>query len=110
MLDSARIVMLAAAMAVMPSLKAWHVWNPDNGDGTFTNPILWGDWADHDNGFKARFYYSYDGKTFCDVGETCDLGLGLPWIANRFALFCYSATPEGENGYADFDWFRFSGK
>lgn len=25
-----------------------NVWMPDNGDGTFTNPILWGDWADPD--------------------------------------------------------------
>ena len=25
-----------------------NVWLPDNGDGTFTNPILWGDWADPD--------------------------------------------------------------
>ena len=23
-------------------------WCPDNGDGTFTNPILWGDWPDPD--------------------------------------------------------------
>ena len=25
-----------------------QVWNPDNGDGTFTNPLLWGDWPDPD--------------------------------------------------------------
>lgn len=24
------------------------VWTPDNGNGTFTNPILWGDWPDPD--------------------------------------------------------------
>ena len=24
------------------------VWNPDNGNGTFTNPIMWGDWPDPD--------------------------------------------------------------
>ena len=23
-------------------------WSSDNGDGTFTNPILWGDWPDPD--------------------------------------------------------------
>ena len=23
-----------------------QVWNPDNGNGTFTNPLLWGDWPD----------------------------------------------------------------
>ena len=25
-----------------------NVWNPDNGNGTFTNPIFWGDWPDPD--------------------------------------------------------------
>ena len=27
---------------------AQQVWTPDNGDGTFTNPIMWGDWPDPD--------------------------------------------------------------
>jgi beta-xylosidase len=25
-----------------------HVWTPDNNDGSFTNPIMWGDWPDPD--------------------------------------------------------------
>lgn len=25
-----------------------QVWSPDNGDGTFTNPLMWGDWPDPD--------------------------------------------------------------
>ena len=25
-----------------------NVWTADNGDGTFKNPLLWGDWADTD--------------------------------------------------------------
>lgn len=29
-------------------VKAQHVWSPDNGDGTFTNPLMWGDWPDPD--------------------------------------------------------------
>lgn len=28
--------------------SAQQVWTPDNGDGTFTNPIMWGDWPDPD--------------------------------------------------------------
>src|SRR6478735_4737914 len=24
------------------------VWTPDNGDGTFKNPMMWGDWPDPD--------------------------------------------------------------
>ena len=30
------------------SLRAQQVWNPDNQNGTFTNPIMWGDWPDPD--------------------------------------------------------------
>ncbi len=32
----------------VPSLAQVEGWYPDNGDGTFTNPILWGDWLDPD--------------------------------------------------------------
>ncbi|HJA84728.1 MAG TPA: glycoside hydrolase 43 family protein [Candidatus Bacteroides avicola] len=28
--------------------EAQQVWSPDNGDGSFTNPLLWGDWPDPD--------------------------------------------------------------
>lgn len=27
---------------------AQSVWMPDNGNGTFTNPLMWGDWPDPD--------------------------------------------------------------
>ena len=27
---------------------AQQIWSPDNGDGTFTNPLMWGDWPDPD--------------------------------------------------------------
>ncbi|HTJ10386.1 MAG TPA: glycoside hydrolase 43 family protein, partial [Dinghuibacter sp.] len=36
------ITMLVAAA------KAQQVYTPDNGNGTFTNPLLWGDWPDPD--------------------------------------------------------------
>lgn len=29
-------------------VEAQQVWTPDNGDGTFTNPLMWGDWPDPD--------------------------------------------------------------
>jgi hypothetical protein len=34
------------------------------------------------------------------------MGLGLPWTANRFALFNYSTTEAGVGGGADFNGFR----
>lgn len=49
-----RILTLLIILSFIPLLWAQknyatkNVWMPDNGDGTFTNPILWGDWADPD--------------------------------------------------------------
>lgn len=55
--------------------------------------------------FTANFSYSFDGKEFAPLGGTFRMGLGLPWTANRFALFCF-ASPEAKTaGYADFDFF-----
>ena len=63
-----------------------------------------------DREFTARFYYSLDGKKYFPIGNVLKMGLGLPWTANRFALFNFSTKAEGVNGYADFDWFHFTGK
>ena len=41
-------LLIAASLALAPSLHAQQVWTADNGDGTFTNPLLWGDWPDPD--------------------------------------------------------------
>lgn len=62
-----------------------------------------------DKDFTARFYYSLDGKSFHPVGNVLNMGLGLPWTANRFALFNFSTTDEGVEGIADFNYFRFYG-
>lgn len=63
-----------------------------------------------DREFTANFYYSLDGLNYQPFGNTLKMGLGLPWTANRFALFHFSTQPEGVDGYADFNWFRFTGK
>ena len=60
-----------------------------------------------DKDFTARFYYSLNGSDFIPIGNVLQMGLGLVWTANRFALFNYSTKEEGVNGIADFDWFRF---
>ena len=38
-------VFLGWSIAVSAQEKGWTA---DNGDGTFTNPIMWGDWPDPD--------------------------------------------------------------
>ena len=63
-----------------------------------------------DREFTARFYYSLDGKKYFPIGNVLKMDLGLPWTANRFALFNFSTKAGGVNGYADFDWFHFTGK
>ena len=63
-----------------------------------------------DKDFTARFYYSLDGVTFRPIGDVLKMNLGLYWTANRFALFNFSTSAEGEGGFADFNWFRFHGK
>ncbi|MGL5561374.1 MAG: family 43 glycosylhydrolase, partial [Tannerellaceae bacterium] len=63
-----------------------------------------------DKDFTARFYYSLDGEQYHQIGNVLNMGLGLPWTANRFALFNFTTTDEGIDGYADFDWFRFTNK
>ena len=62
-----------------------------------------------DRDFEARFFYSTDGKRFVPLGNILKMKLGLPWTANRFALFCYSTTLQGVGGFADFNWFRLAG-
>lgn len=62
-----------------------------------------------DRDFTARFYYSLDGRRFVPFGDVLKMGLGLPWTANRFALFNFADRAEGCGGYADFNWFRMAG-
>lgn len=63
-----------------------------------------------DVGFRAVFYYSTDSKYFLPIGNELSMGLGLVWTANRFALFNFSKEKAGEDGYTDFNWFRFTNK
>ncbi|MGL5682494.1 MAG: glycoside hydrolase family 43 protein [Marinifilaceae bacterium] len=62
-----------------------------------------------DRNFVAKFYYSFDGINYSPIGNDLNMGLGLPWTANRYALFNFSKMAEGVNGHADFNWFRFTG-
>ena len=42
------ISLLFVLLPGFPVCMAQQVWNADNGDGTFTNPLMWGDWPDPD--------------------------------------------------------------
>ena len=56
-----------------------------------------------DNGFRANFAYSLDGKLFTSIGNTLSMGLGsYPRTPNRFALFNFSREESGAGGAVDF--------
>jgi hypothetical protein len=74
----------------------------------FPGETIWIKASATDVGFKASFAYSTDGKNYQPIGNQLGMGLGLPWTANRFALFNFSTKDAGVGGYADFDYFRFT--
>ncbi|WP_423736003.1 glycoside hydrolase 43 family protein [Chitinophaga caseinilytica] len=63
-----------------------------------------------DQQFLATFSYSINGRDFQQFGNTLKMDLGLVWTANRFALFNFSTTKEGVDGYMDVNWFHFTGE
>lgn len=104
-----------AYVAVQQEGNARKIVMCDNGNvvesiDRFTGDRLWIRARITDKNFTARFYYSLDGSHFKPIGNVMAMGLGLPWTANRFALFNFSTKAEGVDGYADFDWFRFTDK
>nr|WP_321379695.1 glycoside hydrolase 43 family protein [uncultured Bacteroides sp.] len=55
----------------------------------------------------AKFFYSYDGKTWNFIGEPLKMAYTIPqFIGYRFGLFNYATKNVG--GYADFDYFHIS--
>ncbi|MEO9022963.1 MAG: glycoside hydrolase 43 family protein [Ginsengibacter sp.] len=76
----------------------------------FTSNKVWIRANATDKSFIATFSYSIDGDKFIPLGNELKMGLGYDWTANRFALFNFSTKKEGVGGYADFNWFRFSGE
>jgi beta-xylosidase len=54
---------------------------------------------------KASFQYSFDNKTFNQLGNELYMRFNLSvFTGNKFCLFNYATQTAG--GYVDFDWFR----
>lgn len=73
------------------------------------NHKIWFKATATDQSFIASFYYSLDGKRFIPYGNQLKMDLGFAWTANRFMLFNYNTISKQNAGYADFNWFHFSG-
>lgn len=52
-----KIHLLALLVITSSLVRAQTVWNADNGDDTFTNPLMWGDWPDPDVIRVGSWYY-----------------------------------------------------
>ena len=60
-------------------------------------------------GDKVTFYYSFDGSTWTQLGDSMQLSYELKhFMGSKFAIFNYATKSTG--GYADFDYFRVTDK
>ena len=71
------------------------VWNPDNQNGTFTNPIMWGDWPDPDLiRVDDKFYLVSTSMHYvpgCPIAVSEDL---VNWEMAGYALDRYDEDPK----------------
>jgi beta-xylosidase len=78
--------------------RAAHVkcraWCPDNGDGTFTNPLMWGDWPDPDIiRVGDDFYFTSTSMHYvpgCPIAHSKDL---VNWEMAGYAVPRYDEDP-----------------
>jgi beta-xylosidase len=53
----------------------------------------------------CRFFYSFDGKTFQQIGKYFTAVKGM-WIGAKVGLFCINPNMTVSKGYSDLDWFK----
>jgi hypothetical protein len=74
----------------------------------FTGEKIWFQAQATCTNFTANFSFSIDGEKFLPIGDEFEMGQGLHYTPNRFALFNFSTSDAGVGGCADFNWFHFS--
>jgi Beta-xylosidase len=85
------------------------VWTPDNGNGTFTNPLMWGDWPDPDvTRVGDDFYFVSTSMHYvpgCPIAKSKDL---VNWEMVGYAVPQYTEDPrydmKGGNRYLIGSW------
>lgn len=86
-----------------------QVWTPDNGNGTFTNPLMWGDWPDPDIiRVGDEFYFMSTSMHYvpgCPIAKSKDL---VNWEMAGYAVSRYNEDPrydmKGGNMYLNGSW------
>lgn len=89
--------------------EAQQVWTPDNGDGTFTNPLMWGDWPDPDVIRVGDEFYMVSTSMHyvpgSPVAKSKDL---VNWEMVGYAVDCYDEDPrydmQGGTLYLNGSW------
>ena len=100
---------LGVAATAFASPEGAKVWTPDNGDGTFKNPILWGDWPDPDVIRVGDDFYlsstSMHSVPGCPVLKSKDL---VNWEMGGYAVSRYDEDPrydmKGGTVYSHGSW------
>jgi beta-xylosidase len=86
-----------------------QVWTPDNGNGTYTNPLMWGDWPDPDIiRVGDEFYFVSTSMHYvpgCPIAKSKDL---VNWEMAGYAVPRYDEDPrydmKGGNRYLRGSW------
>ncbi|SDT67577.1 Beta-xylosidase [Mucilaginibacter mallensis] len=86
-----------------------QVWTPDNGNGTFTNPLMWGDWPDPDIiRVGDEFYFISTSMHYvpgCPIAKSKDL---VNWEMAGYAVPRYDEDPrydmKGGSMYLNGSW------
>lgn len=92
-----------------PSAVRARAWCPDNGDGTVTNPIFWGDWPDPDViRVGDEFYFISTSMHYvpgCPIAKSKDL---VNWEMAGYAVPRFDEDPrydlKGGNRYCHGSW------
>lgn len=91
------------------SVAQINVWSPDNQNGTFTNPLMWGDWPDPDViRVGDKFYFISTSMHYvpgCPIAQSNDL---VNWEMAGYAVDRYDEDPrfdmKGGNLYLNGSW------
>jgi beta-xylosidase len=76
---------------------------------TQTNVFLKAECNFNNRADNAKFFYSLDGKSWTAIGGPLKMSYTIPhFMGYRFGLFNFATKTAG--GFADFDFFRVSGK
>lgn len=103
------VLMLAGSHVMVAQTKKNAVYTPDNGNGTFTNPLMWGDWPDPDIIRVDDYFYLVSTSMHYVPGSPVARSKDLVnWEMLSYAVPRYDEDPrydmKGGNAYLKGSW------